>query len=240
MDRVPNDPIAAFLPMGGYASPIVGLYAPHVVGRLVDLSPDQLHLSAQSIADVKSGVRPLFVVYGPPSLVERIVATFPQDLGLGTKLLDETHGSALRYRLVAFAMPDRSVLPFTWRADALPLGRSHLEGTAAVVGPGDPSGFVTFGPYVSLPSGRYTATVNYSSSEPPGRSVGVFDVSASRLDGTATTASTSSAIMMGTNGVDTQLSITFDATDPKARYEFRTRWEGAGSMTVRSITYDRG
>jgi hypothetical protein len=232
MDRVHDDARSAFLPVGGWASPIVALYAPHITGRIVYLDANQSNLATQSIADIKGGARPILVVYGPVPAVDRIVATFPQDLGLGTQLLDETHQADLRYRLVVFAMPDASVLPFTWRADALPLTNGHLVGTTAVVSPGDQPGIVTFGPYIRLRPGRYAATVHYSSTEPVGKPVGVFDVSSPGAEGA------NSAVMTGTDGLPGQITIVFDVVDPTVRYEFRSRWDGIGSMTVDSVTYD--
>lgn len=233
MDRVPDDARASFVVTGGWASPIVGVYAPHVTGHLVDLEPDLTHLTAQSIAFIKGGTHPVLVVFGPPDAVNRVVATFPTDIGLGTQTLDVTHRSALGYRLVAFAMPDASALPFTWRADALPVDHGRRVGNTAVVGPGDQPGVVTYGPYVRIEPGRYTATLRYSSSEPVGRRIGLFDVSTPTSDRLA------QVELTGTAGAVREVSLTFDATDPDARHEFRSQWDGAGTMTVLDVTYDR-
>ena len=232
MDRVPNDASSSFVVVGGWASPIVALYAPHVTGRLVDLDEDGSNLAPQSIADIKGGARPLLVVFGPVPAVDRIVATFPKDLGLGTQLLDATHRTDLRYRLAVYAMPDAAILPFTWRADALPITNGRMVGTTAVVAPGDQPGIVTFGPYIRLRPGRYAATIRYSSTEPVGRAVGVFDVSSPAVE------RSTSVAMTGTGGLPGQITIVFDVIDPAARYEFRSRWDGIGSMTIDSVTYD--
>jgi hypothetical protein len=233
MDNVENDASTSFVTAGGWSRAIVALYAPHVVNRLVELNDDRSALAPQSILDIRGGVRPILAVYGPEPDVARIVATFPRDLGLGTKLLDETHADDLRYRLVVYAMPDATRFPFTWRADALPLLHGRLEEGRATVHPGDETGFVTFGPYTPIQPGRYTATITYSSTSPVGVHVGTFDVSPPAADGST------SVPLVGTGGVEAQTEITFTVSDPEARYEFRSWWDGVGTLAVDSVTLDR-
>ncbi len=233
MDRVPGDAYAAFVVAGGWASPIVGVYAPHVTGRLVPLDPARERLTEQAVHEIKSGVRPVLAVYGPPADVERVVATFPADLGIGTMILDETHRRALGYRLVVYTMPDEQRVPFEWKADLLRIQSGRLVGTTAVARPGDVPGVVTFGPYIPLRPGRYTATIRYSSTEPTGTPVGVFDVSS-----TATGVVASSALE-GTGGTTREVTVEFAPTNAAAKYEFRSQWNGAGTLTVESVAYDR-
>jgi hypothetical protein len=100
-----------------------------------------------------------------------------------------------------------------------------------VARPGDAPGVVTFGPYVPFPSGRYVATIRYSSSEPASTQVGGFDVSST------TTGVIADVLLSGTGGAEREVSVAFASDDPAAPYELRSRWDGVGTFTVVSVSY---
>ena len=232
MDRVASDASMSFVPVGGKASPITGLYAPHVTGRLVATQPSGTRLTRAAISEIRAGVRPIVAVYGPPKKVGDMVATFPADLGVGTRLLDVTNkGAGLGYRLVVFAMPDRTILPFTWKGALLPSQVGQANGTAVTAGAGDAPGFVTFGPYMSMTAGTYEITLDYSSSAPAGTPVGVLDVYSSHSGTVA-----AKVDIVGTAGKTGRVSVRFKVPHDSPQWEFRTLWNGTGSINIDSLT----
>jgi hypothetical protein len=231
MDKIANDASTSFVPVGQWSSTITGLYAPHVIARLVDVDPEGAHLGAVGATQIKGGFRPILAVFGPPGDVARLTESFPADLGVGRQLLDVTHGSALGYRLVVYAMPDASHLPFTWSSAVLPIVNGHHVGDEVTVSAPDLPGFVTFGPYVYVGPGDYQVTVRYSASSDPAVAVGSFDVSSPEETGLL--ASTS---LPGTDGRMAEVTLTFNSPKELSRFEFRTSWSGVGEMTVRSVT----
>jgi hypothetical protein len=233
MDRVPGDPRASFVTVGGWASPITGLYAPHVTGRIVPVDGSRERLTPEAVLSLRRGQFPLLAVYGPKDDVARVLPTMARDLGpdLGATLLDATHDDALGYRLVVYATPDASTAPFTWPADILLVKSGQRSGTTVVARPGDVPGVITFGPYVPFRPGRYMATIRYSSSEPASRQVGGFDVSSIR------TGVIADVLLPGTGGAEREVSVEFTSNDPAAQYELRSRWDGVGTFTVVNVSY---
>jgi hypothetical protein len=233
MDTIANDASTSFVVLGNWSSNIVGLYAPHVVGHMVPVDPETGRLSRVGIAEIRTGSRPIVAVLGPPGDVATMIATFPEDLGVGSLLLDVTHASALGYRLVVYDMPDSAILPFTWNAADLPIASGRIRGGAVEADEGEPAGFVTFGPYLPLRPGKYAVVLRASSSAPPGQVVGTFDVSST--DGGRAT----EAPIEGTGGVVQEVRLTFEVGQSVDRWEFRTMWNGTGAMTAYTISLER-
>lgn len=234
MDRVANDASTSFVVVGGWASSISGLYAPHVTGRLLSVTADGQRLTPTSIAEIKSGARPIVAVFGPPVAVASMVATFDSDLGVGKVVLDEQHQSALGYRLVVFQMPDATRLPFTWTADSLQIASGEVVGTTVVTGPADPVGFVTFGPYAPLEAGTYRVALRYRADAPTNVDAGSLDVAP--FQG----ASVASVGVPGTEGAWATADLEFSVADGGLLWEFRTsRWANS-AFTVDSITLSAG
>ncbi|MCU1359978.1 MAG: hypothetical protein JWN99_1267 [Ilumatobacteraceae bacterium] len=233
MDHVPGDATASFVPTGGWAGIIVGVYAPHVVNRLLLVDPSP-HLAPVSATEIKLGTRPTVAVYGPPEEVAAMVATFPADLGIGTKVLDETHRGGLGYRLVVYAMPDAASLPFVFGPDVLSIANGHRENGEVTVSADDLAGVVTYGPYATLHPGTYRVTLHYTSSAAPTDVVGAFDIAP------APSAVGSTIPMVGTAGQPGEVSLTFEAVDPGTRWEFRSAWNGTGTLTVDDVTLSNG
>ena len=107
--------------MGGWSSSITGIYAPHVTGRILYPTPTKT-LDDGTILEMKSGVRPIVAVFGDPNEVPIVADNMVTQVGAGELLLDAVGGD-LGYRLMVFAMPDATNLPFTWAASSLPRGR---------------------------------------------------------------------------------------------------------------------
>ena len=229
MDRIDNDASTSFVPLGPVASSIVGVYSPHVVGKLVGEDAESKHLSKLEISLIKAGERPIVAVYGRPVDVANMIATFPSDLGVGTQLLDVTHRGDLGYRLVVFAMPDSTRLPFTWRADAVSVTEGRIANGSVTVDGTDKAGFVTFGPYKYLEPGRYQVTLQYSATADPAKSVGVFDVASPEDPGAASTP------IYGTDNSSRDITISFDVSKA-SRWEFRSLWTGIGALTIDGFT----
>ena len=230
MDRIANDASASFVTAGGWSRAIVAVYAPHVVGRLVEVDDDRSNLADQSIADIKGGARPVLAVFGPPADVARLIATFPDDLGVGTVLLDVTHDSALGYRLVVFSMPDAATAAVHVAGRRAP-DRQRSGGRHerhCVAGRRDRVRHVRPVHHDCGPAG----TPRHSSIRRPRRP---------RLWSGCSTSPHRPPIgverhAFGTSGRTVPVSITFDVSDPTHRYEFRTQWNGEGSLTVVAVT----
>lgn len=233
MDRVPNDASTSFVTVGGWSSSIVGIYAPHVTGRWITTNDPDGHLRIETLREIKGGNRPILAVFGPPASVQPVVDNLVVDAGATVQVLDETHEGALGYRLVVYLLPDSARLPFTWSADSLRVasGEPTAEGSVVVSEP-TPAGFVTYGPYRSLPAGSYSATLTYSSSVDGSADAGAFDVSA--LGG----ATAAVQQLSGTAGRPASVVVPFSVTDPAALWEFRTSWLGEGDFTVMSVEID--
>ena len=231
MDRIENDPSTSFVALGEWSYRIAAIYGPHVTGRMIATDTKGRRLTQESITEIRSGSRPIVAVFGPPDDVGRMIETFPLDLGVGTELLDTTHQSALGLRLVVYAMPESQTFPIMWRAGSLPVMSGTVVDHAVRVSGRDSTGFVTYGPYVELPAGRYTATLRYSSSA-RGAVVGGFDVSSPEAGPGPRVELT------GTDGEVAEVEISFVVVDDEAQWEFRSSWNGVADLVVEGIRID--
>lgn len=232
MDKIPDDPNTSFVMAGGWASSISGIYAPHVVGRVITVDPTTLKLSDSVIHEVRSGFRPLLAVYGPPESVGAILANLPKDLGIVRKLADESHTMGLGYRLTVFEMPSNRKFPFSWDAHWLPATVPTRANQPVMASAGVTPGFITFGPYVTLPEGTYEAVLSYRSAGSESLEVGGFDVSSPE------TGVASAKALFGTDDKPSTKAIIFRVTKNQSthRWEFRSIWNGASNITVESVT----
>ena len=233
MDRVPNDASASFVPIGGRAGTIVAVYAPHVTRprNIVSQTPE-LRIDEAARREIKAGLRPILAVLGPPADVLSLIETFPEDLGVGTKILDVTHDSALGYRLVVFNMPDAARLPFTWSADSLFRTQGRVIGSEVFVDSNNSAGVVTYGPYKVLQPGSYSVQIEYRSILSASGVAGFADV------GTLQFGPAQTKPLKGTNGATGVVTINFVVEQDQADllWEFRSGWSGDGDLTVERIT----
>jgi hypothetical protein len=235
MDTVAGDERASFLPIGRFAGSVVAIYAPQVTGRLVEADALTGALNDQVLADFRGGKRPILAVIGPDPDVARVLGVVHQGLsGSPSKvLLDVTHGSALRYRLTVLELPDATKLPFRYPASALNLARGDRHNDEVAVGAPESPGIVTFGPYLSLDPGHYTARLTYRSTEDAKSQVGTFDVSTIN-DGTVR-----QLPIVGTTLEPGTVSIDFVVDQTTQLWEFRTSWLGIGTLNIVDIVVSR-
>jgi hypothetical protein len=231
MDRISNDATASFVSAGGWSASIVGLYAPHVTGRWIQPDADG-RIPAGTTTELRAGTRPIVALLGPPADVDRALRHLTDDVDIDTVLLDETHDSALKYRLVVLALPEPTSLPFTWTADTLPTSVGELDGTEVVSARTDPAGNVTYGPYIELPPGRYRAEFRYRSSLPPTSQAGTADIATA---GPTTVATVSLPGTLGSAG-SAFVDFTVGADQIDQPWEFRTFRTEAGQFIVESVT----
>ncbi len=231
MDRVPNDASASFISAGTWSSPIAGLYAPHVTGRMI--FPEQgFALADESIREMRAGTRPVVAIYGEADQVGAIYADLGQRVTLSPPILDVTRDRGLRYRLVVLSMADATRLPFTWSADILPRVGGEAIGTAVEAAPPEPAGILTYGPYLGLPKGRYKVTFRYSADAPLDALVGSGDVAV------AAGAQIEVVDLYGTDARSVEVSVSFEAPEG-ANWEFRSFWNGTAPIAIESITLAR-
>ena len=138
------------------------------------------------------------------------------------------------YRLVVYAMPDSAILPFTWNAADLPIASGRIRrGAPSTQTRAMPPGSSRSGPYPPLRPGKYSVLLRASSSAPPGQVVGGFDVSST--DGGSVT----EAPIEGTGGAIQEVRLTFEVGQSAGLWEFRTKWNGTGALTVYTISLER-
>lgn len=99
----------------------------------------------------------------------------------------------------------------------------------------DKPGHITFGPYISLSSGKYKFNINYMSSESNTTNVGTWDVvialpkeGKQLINGT----------IMGTNTKDAHIINTFTISEEynDKKVEVRNFYNGTGNLTIKSLT----
>ncbi|HJR90726.1 MAG TPA: hypothetical protein VJ782_11270, partial [Aeromicrobium sp.] len=116
----------------------------------------------------------------------------------------------------------------------LPTQVGHAKGTAMTAASGDAPGAVTFGPYLPMQAGTYEVTLEYSSSAPAGKPVGRLDVHSSHAGTLAM------ADLVGTAGEADRVSVRFTVRRDSPQWEFRTLWNGTGSISIDSLTLSTG
>lgn len=120
-----------------------------------------------------------------------------------------------------------------FRALYLPSATGRLVDGSRLAQAGiDPPGHVTFGPYIELPQGSYTATFHYHSIAPVTANIGNLDIYSNPLAFTVT-----NAPLKGSAGhaATTQLAFSISAAHSGYPYEFRSFWNGSGSLAVDKI-----
>ncbi len=237
MDQIPNDSQSFYIPVGSrsQASPILGIYQAHVAGRLLALDNegtiDHLSLQARRYADL-----PLVTILGPPSIVEQAIPNISDQLGFSDDpVLDATHDSDLGYRVVVYQLAPFNRFPENYEANFLPILQGRIETTDVTVDPGTPAGLATYGPYVPMDPGEYTATLHYSAVGSEDELFGQFDVF------TLDQGQLGIIDLLGTAGLPGEVRVPFTVTETTGTWEFRTFFSGTGSgpLIIDKITVDR-
>jgi Family of unknown function (DUF6311) len=107
----------------------------------------------------------------------------------------------------------------------------HLVPTAP-----DHVGYLSYGPYLSLDPGRYRATIQYTSANPPSEPAGRFEALAERRGAPVELAAGSFA---GTTGAPGTAATAFDLDEHVDSFQVRTYFPGGTDLRVRAISVAR-
>jgi hypothetical protein len=120
-------------------------------------------------------------------------------------------------------------LNMTYPAATLPSQIGSIEGNSRIASDGTAVGFLTFGPYLSLPRGKYYFQINFKAEQNSKPEVGRWDV-------VATNNGKSIILMEGylVPGND-HISTNFEINEKSAVVEVRTYYEGSGSLAIESL-----
>ncbi len=228
MEQIDHQDQALFLPVSAWAGPLVGLYQAQLGQRVI--SPDSVRADDPSQRYwMLSDPRRWLVIFGLPEVVGEQVEQ-ARALGLGPPVVDVTHDRDVGYRVAIMAL-GQPHLPLSFRADQLPVDQGVAVGTR-VVHDGEGDGFVTYGPYVPLPPGRYRAQLRYRSRAPGDQVVGTFDAFGTDERSVAV------IDLPGTGGRAGTAELEFEVGDDGQRWEFRTVATGGLDLTIDGITVD--
>lgn len=123
-----------------------------------------------------------------------------------------------------------------WLADALPTQIGKVVHSRLVPGDKRKAGFLSYGPYVTLPSGRYRYAITYSSDSETTRQVGHWDVVIG--NGNGGTRELATGTLDGTVGKEQRIEGIFNVEDPNAPVEIRTIFKGTGDLQLTSISLE--
>ncbi len=233
VDGVADGSNALFFPVSGWASTITGIYDAHLGARLLSVAPDTRQLRTFDRYALLANSRSWLVMLGIPDDVERQLDGPLAGLGLEPPVLDETHDGGLGYRLVVIPLRPSPRLPLTFEASELPTQVGEPEGDDMVTLPDSGSGFVTFGPYVQLGPGSYTATVSYRADGAQGV-VGRFDAFS------AAPGEVAEVDLVATAEAPAEAVIHFEVTTGGQVWELRTATGGVQPITVDKIELETG
>lgn len=121
-------------------------------------------------------------------------------------------------------------------AKDLPSLTGHVHGNSreALTGE-DAAGYVSYGPYVPLRSGRYNLALTYSSPSSDGMGIGVWDVANAKSQ-----RQLKSIELVGTDSIERTVQTTFDVDEwSSSPFEFRVFWEGKENIRVNKIELER-
>ena len=131
-----------------------------------------------------------------------------------------------------FARPGESLL---WQACKLPTSiGSYTKHCETKTKPASQSGYLSFGPYLRMPSGRYQFEITYSSPDKPSEIIGKWDVALPKILLTH-------GILKGSDGLQTKVNGDFiiDSNINLEKIEIRTFTHQDKPMTLFSIKLTR-
>ncbi|MDO8392679.1 MAG: hypothetical protein Q7V57_19560 [Actinomycetota bacterium] len=231
MDRVPHDELASFVPAGNQSIIVIAIYAPHVVNRVIERKAAPTHMVVRALSAREPGMPLVIAVLGRPGDVAKATKGLAGVADIGEPVLDVTHSSALRSRLVVYVIDDSDYLPFAWTADVLTRNVGVLDGTVLHVAAADPVGQMTPGPVLPLDAGTYLATLRYSSAAPEGTGVGRFWVAGPE-------GPTVDATLIGTGGADSTISLMFTVEVDGTIWQFPSERSIAEEVDIQSVTLE--
>ena len=131
--------------------------------------------------------------------------------------------------LQAVAIPGSTV---EWSADKLPTQTGKLENGRLVPAEKSRPGFLSFGPYATLPPGRYHYGIRYASHSSGSHTVGSWDIVAGAVN-------IRSGTLRGTEQRIERIEGTFEMGGSGTPVEIRTFFEGDGDLQVIGIALER-
>jgi hypothetical protein len=228
MDKVPSDSFSTFLPAGGWSHAIVGTYIPQPFGRAVTPVASDRVFNPNTSDELLFGYRKTLVIYGDSVEAEKMLKRVKKEIPEMSIVRDVTHGGGLSYRLIAIAVNETrdltSVMPMSrFFRDT---GEVKVDGSLDIK-QGSAPGWVSFGPYIGLGAGRYTAELSYSS--PGSESIGTFEVV------NDATGETELLQLSGNNSQLTTVSLEFAVSSKDNTWQFRTRYEGNSGASFKFV-----
>jgi hypothetical protein len=124
-----------------------------------------------------------------------------------------------------------------WESFELPTRIGHVVNGRLVPVDRNRAGYLSFGPYIILPQGRYHYAIDYASDSDPKQQVGRWDISLG--GGKAGTPEIAAGSLAGTAGHARSIEGEFDAGDWKAPLEIRTFFTGGGDLQLIGIILDK-
>ena len=124
-----------------------------------------------------------------------------------------------------------------WSADQLLSKVGKHEGAALVSTGSSEQGFLSFGPYIKLPAGRYRAELAYASNEPPTSALGNWDVVIG--NGNTEPLVLLREKLTGTSGMPARPSGVVDIRTENERVEIRTFYDGRGDIRVMGVALEK-
>ena len=120
-----------------------------------------------------------------------------------------------------------------WSAEKLRTQIGKLQDGRLVPAVADKPGFLSFGPYIALPSGRYHYTIEYASRSLPSQQVGRWDIVMNSSTGVKR--EIAAGQLYGTDGATTRVEGVFETDGAKEPMEIRTHFAGSGDLQVAGI-----
>lgn len=124
-----------------------------------------------------------------------------------------------------------------WFADALPTQIGKVVNGRLVPTNESKVGFLSYGPYITLPLGRYHYVIVYSSDSEALRQVGHWDVVIG--NGNGGTRELTTGRLNGTAGKVQHVEGIFNVDDANAPVEIRTFFTGGGDLQMTKISLER-
>ena len=228
MDRIPSDSLSTFVSAGGWSNAIVGTYVPHPFGRAIDPSPREVLFDQDTGDEFLFGNRKSLVIYGTPVEVEKMIQKVNNQIPDISVIRDVTHSGGLFYRLIALSVDQSrevtSIMPMNRFFHEI--GELQIDGSLQVK-KGTAPGWVSFGPYLGLGVGEYTAEIQFSSAQSD--LIGTFEVVNDSVG------KSYSLQLSNRKGELTSGSLRFSVSADDETWQFRTRYTGNLDVSFKII-----
>lgn len=133
----------------------------------------------------------------------------------------------------SFLFSMRGIGAASYTGSQLPGLIGKVNGRSRMAGAGDGAGILTFGPYVTLPKGKYLAVLDFELDE---RVQGGSRVQVGRFDSNVATILASKALPVGAHKLEVPFEVESSSLE---RVEVRTKFGGNGSLLVNGLVITR-